>query len=296
MRRGLIGDPDVDVVHVCTPNHLHVPLARSCPRGWQARRLREAARASTSTSAQRACALAADADVPAPPCRSSTATTRRCAKRVTGSHPGRAVPRTHTRHLSAGLAAQHSKTTIGASMPAAGGASRAFADIGVALVRPGRVRHRPSRDPRLSARSKTARACASSRRGSCGVRPPAGNGDGLLRPVSTEDAVVLQFETDWFSARLRRDQPDLCRPQEPAVARDRRLGGSARVRPGGRGVALGRCRDESADHPAGIPEPAVAAGGADTRFCPPVIRRAIRTASTCSSRTSSRRSRPARRC
>src|SRR6188508_1296681 len=25
----LVGDPDVDVVHVCTPNHLHLPLAEA---------------------------------------------------------------------------------------------------------------------------------------------------------------------------------------------------------------------------------------------------------------------------
>src|SRR5688500_22127 len=25
----LVGDPDVDVVHICTPNHLHLPLAEA---------------------------------------------------------------------------------------------------------------------------------------------------------------------------------------------------------------------------------------------------------------------------
>ena len=39
----ILADPTVDVVHVTSPNHLHVPQARGDPRRRQARRLREAA-------------------------------------------------------------------------------------------------------------------------------------------------------------------------------------------------------------------------------------------------------------
>ena len=76
---------------------------------------------------------------------------------------------------------------------ALGGASRAFADIGshwcdlAEFVTGHRV-------TRVSARSKTAvpaRVRAEDREAFA-----RGNGDGLLRPVSTEDAVVMQFETD----------------------------------------------------------------------------------------------------
>ena len=41
----ILADPAVDVVHVTSPNHLHVPAGRGDPGGGQARRLREAARA-----------------------------------------------------------------------------------------------------------------------------------------------------------------------------------------------------------------------------------------------------------
>ena len=42
--RRILEDPDVDAVHICTPNALHFPMAKDALRGRQARHLREAAR------------------------------------------------------------------------------------------------------------------------------------------------------------------------------------------------------------------------------------------------------------
>ncbi len=77
--------------------------------------------------------------------------------------------------------------------PVLGGASRAFADIGshwcdLAEFVTG---HRLTR---LSARTMTAVPERLRVEGREAFAP--GNGDGVARPVSTEDAVVVQFETD----------------------------------------------------------------------------------------------------
>ena len=78
---------DIDVVHICTPNHLHAPLAELalaagkhviCEKplamdSAQARRLTEAARVPPGRRRS----------------RSSTGTTRRCARRASASGGGR---------------------------------------------------------------------------------------------------------------------------------------------------------------------------------------------------------------
>ena len=90
----------------------------------------------------------------------------------------------------------------------------------------------------------------------------------------------MQFETDRArSARIDR-QPDLGRPQEPPVARVRRRGGGARLRPGGRRDAVGRPpRGRHAD-PRATREHLSPPRRAPRRRSRPAIRRATRTAST----------------
>src|SRR6266542_6699670 len=39
----MMRDPGIDVMHICTPNYLHLPLAEACAGSRQARDLREAA-------------------------------------------------------------------------------------------------------------------------------------------------------------------------------------------------------------------------------------------------------------
>ena len=77
---------EVDVVHVCTPNHLHEQQARSCAGSGHARRLREAPRD------RRRCCRAADpagrrARAGRRRCRSSTASTAPFARCVAAPGP-----------------------------------------------------------------------------------------------------------------------------------------------------------------------------------------------------------------
>ena len=114
--------------------HAQPPARRARGRGSggrQARRLREAAgprpRAAPSGSPTRRGRRPGSW----PRCRSSTATTRWCARRAARVASGETgAVHLHPRHLPAGLAARAPRTTTGASMPRSAAPSRAFADIG----------------------------------------------------------------------------------------------------------------------------------------------------------------------
>ena len=113
--------------------HLHAeppapPAGRRGARGRQARRLREAARADAAER-RAARSAAADARTASRRCRSSTATTRWCARPAPGSRRRDRRGAARPRRLPAGLAARRPRTTTGASTRA-GRRSRAFADIG----------------------------------------------------------------------------------------------------------------------------------------------------------------------
>ena len=194
------------------------PRAR-CPRGRQACRLREAARHRCRWRAA--------------PCgaRRGHCCVRRRAVRLPllphgarGASPdrlrARAAPCTSCTAPTCRTGCSSAEDDNWRVDPALGGASRAFADIGshwcdLAEFVTG---HRVDAPERSHRRPPCLHAFAGEDREAFA----RGDGDGLLRPVSTEDAVVVQFETDGGSARLGRDQPDLRRPQEPAVARGRR--------------------------------------------------------------------------
>ena len=127
-RRPSLDAEDVDVVHICTPNHLHAPLAeaalapastssaRSRSRWMPRRRRRLAARLRPATGRQARC-------------RSSTGTTRPCARRASASARENRSGAADPRHVPAGLAAAPGGRQL-ARRRGAGGASRAFADIG----------------------------------------------------------------------------------------------------------------------------------------------------------------------
>ena len=187
----LVESPDVDVVHICTPNHLHLPLAEAALAAGKhvvcekplatdvagARRLVDAA-ASSGTAAA----------VPFVYRYYPTVREARDRVRTGATGPVRLV---HGTYLQDWLTDPEDDNWRVDS--ALGGASRAFADIGshwcdlAEFITGHRI-------VRLSARTLTAvperlhaeHTAAFAR----------GNGDGQTRTVDTEDAAVMQFETD----------------------------------------------------------------------------------------------------
>ena len=231
----LVDDTAVDVVHICTPNHLHADLAeRALTAGKHV--VCEKPLAIDLDAAQRLAALAAGA----PACTAVPfayrfyPTVREARHRIASGQSG-AVHLVHGTYLQDWLLdAEDDNWRVDAEL---GGVSRAFADIGshwcdLAEFVTG---HRLTR---LTRPHDDRRARARARRGPGGVRArrrrrrrPRGDHRGRRRgPVRDRRR----------GARLGRHQPDLGRPQEPAVARGGRRRRGARLRPGGRRVAVGR--------------------------------------------------------
>jgi predicted dehydrogenase len=187
----LVRDPAVDAVHICTPNHLHLPLAEEALAAGKhvicekplavdaagARRLADAAAASGREAA-------------VPFVYRYYPTVREARERVRAGHTG-AVRLLHGTYLQDWLLRPtDTNWRVDARL---GGPSRTFADIGshwcdlAEFVSGHRI-------TRLAARMLTAvpdRAPAEGRRAF-----GTGDGDGTLHPVGTEDAAVVQFETD----------------------------------------------------------------------------------------------------
>lgn len=187
----LVEDEAVDVVHVCTPNHLHEDLAqRALNAGKHV--ICEKPLAIDVDGALRLADLAADAPVCAavPFAYRYYPTVHEARHRIASGQTG-AVHLIHGSYLQDWLlSAEDDNWRVDAEL---GGASRAFADIGshwcdLAEFVTG---HRLTG---LSARITTA--VPERVRGKDREAFARGNGDGVMRPVSTEDAVVLQFETD----------------------------------------------------------------------------------------------------
>ena len=121
--------PDVDVVHICTPNHLHLPLAEAAlaagkhvvcekPLAIDAGR-----RAAPGRRGRRGRA-------PPPRCRSSTATTPRCARRASACAPARPGPSGSSTAPTCRTGCCDPEDDNWRVDSDLGGASRAFADIG----------------------------------------------------------------------------------------------------------------------------------------------------------------------
>ena len=228
----LVQSDDVDVVHICTPNHLHAPLAepRSPPASTSSARSRWR---STPPRPQRlvdaAAASGRVAAVPfvyrfyptvrearervrtrrhrpaAPRCTATTCRTGCCAPRTT---TGASSPTSAARRARSPTSARTGATSPSSSPATASRACQRAHDDRGARAREGRAPRRVRRRRRRRQRRR---------------RAPRGQHRGR-RGHAVRDRRRR--------VRHRRHQPDLRRPQEPPVARARRRARGARVRPG----------------------------------------------------------------
>jgi predicted dehydrogenase len=187
----VLADAEVDVVHVCTPNHLHADLAgRALEAGKHvvcekplATSVEDAARLTELAAATGLCAAVPFAYRFYP-------TVREARQRIASGESG-TVHLIHGTYLQDWLLSPDDDNwRVEADL---GGASRAFADIGshwcdlAEFVTGQRI-------ARLSAR--TATAVPQRRRGGHREAFARDANTGEARTVATEDAVMLQFETD----------------------------------------------------------------------------------------------------
>jgi predicted dehydrogenase len=187
----LVQDADVDVVHICTPNHLHLPLAEAALAAGK-HVICEKPLALDAAGARRLvdAAAASDRQAAVPFVYRYYPTVREARERIRAGEAG-PLRLLHGTYLQDWLlTAEDDNWRVDADL---GGASRAFADIGshwcdlAEFVSGHRI-------TRLSARTLTA---VPERRRSGGARAfEAAGADGALRAVGTEDAAVVQFETD----------------------------------------------------------------------------------------------------
>ncbi len=187
----LVEDPSIDVVHVCTPNHLHLPLTEAALAAGK-HVICEKPLALDAAGARRLVEAAAGSGLQAavPFVYRYYPTVREARQRVRDESTGE-LRLLHGAYLQDWLLRPEDDNWR--VDEALGGRSRAFADIGshwcdLAQFISG---HRITR---LSARLLTAvpeRLSADGRRAFA-----AGDGSGDPRPVATEDAAVVLFETD----------------------------------------------------------------------------------------------------
>ena len=188
----LVVSDAVEVVHICTPNHLHLPLAGAALAAGK-HVICEKPLAVDATGAQRLtdAAHAASAQQAAVPfVYRYYPTVREARERVRTGETG-PLRLLHGTYLQDWLLRpEDDNWRVDADL---GGASRAFADIGshwcdlAEFVSGHRI-------ARLSARTLTA--VPERRRAEEQRAFASGDGGGELRKVGTEDAAVIQFETD----------------------------------------------------------------------------------------------------
>jgi predicted dehydrogenase len=187
----LVAEPSIDVVHVCTPNHLHEPLAEAALNAGK-HVICEKPLALDAAGAKRLVDVAADSGRHAavPFVYRYYPTVREARERVRSGRTG-ALHLLHGTYLQDWLL--RPDDTNWRVDEAQGGRSRAFADIGshwcdlAEFVGGHRI-------TRLSARLLTAvpdRVSDPDRRAF-----GTGETSGDARPVTTEDAALVQFETD----------------------------------------------------------------------------------------------------
>jgi predicted dehydrogenase len=187
----LVESDDVDVVHICTPNHLHVPLARAALRAGK-HVICKKPLALDDDSALHLVELAARLDLQGavPFVYRYYPMVREARERLTGGAAG-PLRLLHGTYLQDWLSLPGDDNwRVDRSL---GGASRAFADIGshwcdLAEFASGQ------RIVRLSARCATMLG----QRTRASARPAfeRGDGGGPTRSVETEDVALVQFETD----------------------------------------------------------------------------------------------------
>src|SRR3954452_5250933 len=187
----LVAADDVDVVHICTPNHLHVPLAEAALAAGK-HVILEKPIAIDAESAQALTDAAAESGKIAavPFVYRYYPTVREARERVRTSETGplRLIHGTYLQDWL--LRPTDDNWRVDEQL---GGASRAFADIGshrcgVAEFVSG---HRITR---LCARTMTAHAERIKTEAHAAFQSV--NGTGTARAVGTEDAAIVQFETN----------------------------------------------------------------------------------------------------
>ena len=231
----MVRDADVDVVHICTPNHLHVPLAEAAlaagkhvicekPLALDAAGAQRLDDAATGSGLQAGGAVR----LPLLPDRARGARARR--------QPGDRSAAPAARHLSAGLAPASRRRQLARGREPGRRVARVRGHR-LALVRPGGVHLRSShRPPVRTAAHRGARAVERGR--PQGVRVGRRRGRGAAghdrgrrrRPVRDGRR----------GAGVGRRQPDLGGSQEPALDGAGRRRGGTRLRPGAAGGALVR--------------------------------------------------------
>src|SRR5215211_6404870 len=188
----LVRDPDVDVVHICTPNYLHVPLSEAALAAGK-HVICEKPLAPDGSGARRIRHLAAETGLLAgvPFVYRYYPTVREARERVGSGQTG-PLRLLHGTYLQDWLLRPDDDNwRVEEDL---GGASRAFADIGshwcdlAEFVSGHRI-------ARLSSRVATAHP--ERRRSGAETFARGAEGDrGELHRVRTEDAAVVQFETD----------------------------------------------------------------------------------------------------
>jgi predicted dehydrogenase len=187
----LVHDPDVDVVHICTPNNLHLPLAEAALAAGK-HVICEKPLALDAAGAQRLVDVAAESGLQAavPFVYRYYPTVREARDRVASGKTG-SLRLLHGTYLQDWLLrADDGNWRVDEQL---GGASRAFADIGshwcdlAEFVSGNRIE-------RVSARLLTAVPERVSEAGRHAFSTAATSSE--LHPVTTEDAALVQFETD----------------------------------------------------------------------------------------------------
>ena len=190
----LATDPGVDVVHICTPNHLHAPLARlALEAGKHVICEKPLATSAADAAALAELAVRAGRVAAVPFVYRFHPVVREARARVSGGRTGE-IHLIHGSYLQDWLATPDD--TNWRVDAVRGGPSRAFADIGshwcdlVEFV----TGHRLAR---VSARTHTVFAERPAGSAHAFQRAPGDEGRAAARvPVGGEDAVTMMFETD----------------------------------------------------------------------------------------------------
>ncbi|MXQ68316.1 Gfo/Idh/MocA family oxidoreductase [Actinomadura rayongensis] len=187
----LIASDDVDVVHICAPNHLHAPLASAALRAGKHVVCEKPLAMDTAEAADLA-ARARDSGLVAavPFVYRYYALVRQARARLLGGAAGD-VRLIHGGYLQDWLLdADDDNWRVDASL---GGASRAFADIGSHWCD---LAQFASGHTIVGVTARTLRAHAERRRAPSRVSFSRAPAAGSLAAVDTEDAVAVQFATD----------------------------------------------------------------------------------------------------
>lgn len=187
----LVAADDVDVVHICTPNHLHVPLAEAALAAGKHVILEKPIAMDAESAQTLADAAARSGKIAAVPfVYRFYPTVREARERVRAGNTG-PVRLIHGTYLQDWLLRPTDDNwRVEEDL---GGASRAFADIGshwcdlAEFVTGHRI-------VRLCARTLIANAERTKTEAHAAFS--SANGSGEQRSVGTEDAAVVQFETD----------------------------------------------------------------------------------------------------